>query len=239
MRRLLNIILVTLLFLNRILAQTENPTDHRVVFQGIIRDASSLAPLPNSQISVNRSFVVSGDSAGGFSLTVNRRDTMQFSHLGYKSVFVILNDSLPGKDYMTGIYLTSDTIQIGEVIIIPRLANLKSDLLNPRKPVSQEMENARNNLAIAAYQAKVSTGKLGDPASNYEVIRQVQRMEAYEKGQIPSSRIVGLSPLLLIPALYLMMNGLPAKPAPAKSNLTEEEINMIQKKYLESIKREH
>lgn len=239
MKRLLNIILVTILFLNRILAQTPNPADHRVIFQGIIRDASSLSPLPQSQISVNRSFVVSGDSAGGFSLRVNRRDTMQFSHLGYKSVFVILNDSLSGKDYMAGIYLNSDTIQIGEVIIVPRLAKLKSDLLNPSKPVSQEMENARNNLAIASYQAKVSTGKLGDPASNYEVIRQMQRIEAYEKGQIPSSRMVGLSPLLLVPAVYLMMNGLPGKPAPAKSDLTEEEINMIQKKYLESINGEH
>lgn len=237
MKRFWNILLYLLIFFNPLLSQVENTPGSRIVFQGIIRDAVSLAPLPDSQIKVNRSFVAASDSTGSFSLMINRRDTLEFSLLGYRSAIVLISDTLPGREYMAGIYLNSDTISIGEVIIVPRLSNLRSTILSPRQPVNQEMENARNNLALAAYQAKVTTGKLGDPSSNYEMIKQQQKTEAFEKGQIPSSRIVGLSPFMLVPAVYLMMKGFPQKPAPAKSDLTEDEINQIQKKYLESIKR--
>ncbi len=237
MKKLIYISILTAFFLEPVPAQLGNPSDRRVVFQGIVRDASQLIPLQNTQVFVNRSFISSTDSAGSFSLLVNRRDTLEFRMLGYKPAFIMVNDTLPGREFMAGVYLNSDTISIGEVIIIPRLAKLKSDLLNPRQPLNQEEENARNNLAIAAYQARVTTGSLGDPLSNYEVIKQQHRTEAYEKGQIPSSRMVGISPLLIVPALYLMINGLPQKPAPAKSDLTGEEIKQIQKRYLESVRK--
>lgn len=237
MNKLIYISLLTVFFLESSTAQVSNPSGRRVIFQGIVRDASQLFPLQNSQIFINKSYISSTDSAGSFTLFVNRKDTLEFRMLGYKPVFLLVNDTLPGREYMAGVFLHSDTINIGEVIIIPRLAKLKSDLLNPRQPLSQEEENARNNLAIAAYQAKVTTGNLGDPLSNYEIIRQQHRNEAYEKGQIPSSRMVGISPLIIVPALYLMINGLPQQPAPAKSDLTGEEINQIQKRYLESVRK--
>jgi hypothetical protein len=47
--------------------------------------------------------------------------------------------------------------------------------------------------------------------------------------------MVGLSPLLLIPAAYLLINGLPEKTAPMKSNLTRQELDQIHKKYLETL----
>jgi hypothetical protein len=238
MNRILNIWLLTFIFLTPMTAQyVDTDNRSRILFQGIVRDASSLSPLANSQIFINRSFITASDSAGTFSLLINRRDTLEISLLGYKSAVFFVNDSLPGKEFMAGIYLNTDTITIGEVIIVPRLANLRSEILNAPRRVSPEFENAKNNLALSAYQAKVSQGKLGDPSTNYEMLRQQQRTEAYEKGQIPSSRITGISPLLLVPAIYLMMNGFPQKPAPMKSDLNEEEINQIQKKYLESIKK--
>jgi len=236
MNRILNILILSFIFLNPILGQVGNTSDQRILFQGIVRDASSLSPLVNSQISVNRYFKAASDSGGTFSLFISRKDTIEFSLLGYKSAVYIVNDSLPGKEYMAGIFLNSDTISIGEVIIVPRLTNLKYKTLRAPLEVNPEIENAKNNLAISAYQAKVSHGNLGDPSSNYEILRQQQQTEAYEKGQIPSSRIAGFSPLLLVPAIYLMMNGFPAKPAPMKSDLTDVEIRQIQKKYLESLK---
>jgi hypothetical protein len=238
MTRILNILILSFIFLNPISGQIGNPGVQRIILQGIVRDASYLSPIVNSQISVNRNFVASSDSAGVFSLLVNRMDTVEFSLLGYKSAVLIANDLLPGKEYMAGIFLNSDTIPIEEVIIVPRLVNLKYKTLRAPLEVNPEIENARNNLALSAYQAKVSHGNLGDPSSNYEILRQQQQTEAYEKGQIPSSRIAGFSPLLIVPAIYLMMNGFPAKPAPMKSDLTDEEIKQIQSKYLESLRKE-
>ncbi len=75
-----------------------------------------------------------------------------------------------------------------------------------------------------------------NPSVNYEIIRQQQRNDAYSKGQIPSDRIVGISPLLLVPAAYMLMNGLPGKPEPLQPHLTEQEVNQIHRKFLEKLK---
>jgi hypothetical protein len=69
------------------------------------------------------------------------------------------------------------------------------------------------------------------------VLRNQQKSVAYTKGQIPPDRIVGLSPFMLIPAAYLLINGLPEKPSPLKPQLTEKEVDNIHKKYLEKIRR--
>jgi hypothetical protein len=98
------------------------------------------------------------------------------------------------------------------------------------------MDNARYNIAISAYQGRTTQGKLGDPQSNYDLIRQKQKNDAYEKGGIPSDRIAGISPLLLIPAAYLLIHGVPERPAPYENKLTLQELDQIQKKYLESLK---
>lgn len=232
MNRILNILLL-FIFLNPAAAQYANTEQDRVRLQGIVRDAASLSLLNNSQIFINREFFGVTDSTGTFSMLLGRKDTVEFRLLGYRPSFFFFNDTLDGRDYMAGIYLNTDTIRIGEVIIVPRLANLRSEIFRA-PPVSQEMENAKTNLALSAYQAKVSHGKLGDPLSNYEIIKMQQRTIAYEKGQIPSSAIAGISPFMIVPALYLMMNGLPQKPMPMRPDLTEEEINHIHKKYLES-----
>ena len=233
MNRILNILLL-FIFLNPATAQYANTEQDRVRLQGIVRDATSVSPLINSQIFINREFYGVTDSTGTFSMLLTRKDTVEFRLLGYRPALFFFNDTLKGRDYMAGIYLNTDTIQIGEVIIVPRLANLRSEIFRAPAPVSQEMENARTNLALSAYQAKVSHGKLGDPLSNYEIIKMQQRTVAYEKGQIPSSAIAGVSPFMIVPALYLIMNGLPQKPMAMRPDLTEEEISHIHKKYLES-----
>jgi hypothetical protein len=48
--------------------------------------------------------------------------------------------------------------------------------------------------------------------------------------------MIGLSPLLLIPAAYLLMNGLPEKPGAYQPHLTDQDINQIHQKYLKTIK---
>jgi hypothetical protein len=45
-----------------------------------------------------------------------------------------------------------------------------------------------------------------------------------------------LSPFMLIPAIYLLMNGFPEKAEPMKSNLTRQELDQIHKKYLETLR---
>jgi hypothetical protein len=198
-------------------------------------DTKTLYPISNSQIFINRSFSSVSNTDGTFTFTVNRNDSILFKHLGYKSVLLSVSDTLAGNDFVAGIYMNSDTLSIGEVVIVPRFTNLKSEIMNAPSKVPSIMDNARYNVAISAYQGRTTQGKLGDPAANYDLLRQRQKVDAYEKGGIPSDKMVGISPLLLIPAAYLLFHGLPEKPAPMQEKLTEQELNQIHKKYLESL----
>lgn len=233
-KALLIVILASLPFYSA-LSQVGTVTGAGIIFQGIVRDANSLLPLPNSQIYINRAYSTASDAEGAFAFIVNRKDTVIFTLLGYKPAKFLISDTLAGREFNVGVFLTTDTVSIAEVIIIPRLASLKSDLFNAPAVVNPEIENARYNLEIATYQAKVGQGRLGDPSSNYELLRQQQRTDAFEKGGIPSSRIVGITPFSVIPVIYSLLKGLPGKPAPMKSHLTRQEVDQINKKYLESI----
>jgi hypothetical protein len=236
-KRFFILVLVAGIFLHCTSGQITGIQDTRILFHGLVMDAESQATLSGSQIIINRSFSSISDSEGKFAFYVNRRDTIIFIRLGYKSATLIISDTLRGREFITGIYMYSDTVSIGEVVIVPRLSNLRSEIFTSLPETNQQMENARYNLEVSAYQGRISQGKLGDPASNYELIRQKQRIEAYEKGGIPSDKIAGISPLLLIPAAYLLMNGLPEKPGFIKPQLSRQEVDQLNKKYLESLRK--
>jgi len=217
-------------------SQVLKSTSDMILFHGLIFDAGSEVPLAGTQIFINRTFASISDSEGKFAFYVNKKDTVIFRSLGYNSTLMMISDTLKGREFLAGIFMHADTLTIPEVVIMPRIASLKSDLLRPPADASKEVENARYNLAVSAYQGKVNQGRLGDPDMNYEVIRQQQKADAYSKGQIPPDKIVGLSPLLLIPAAYLLMNGFPEKPAAVKPVVTDQETKMIRSRYLEILK---
>lgn len=215
----------------------ENKTSSvRILFHGLVMDASSLEPIANSQILINGKFSSISDTIGEFAFYVNRRDTILFESLGYRSTSLFVSDTLTGQEFITGIYMYSDTFSIGEVVIIPRLKNIKSEIFNARSNTPATFENARYNMAISAYQGRTTKNQLGDPSTNYELLRQKQKVDAFERGGIPSDKMLGISPLMLLPAAYLLIHGLPEKPAPLKPQVTRQEVEQINKKYLETLR---
>ena len=236
MKRIFILILLICIIIQTGLSQEKENAGIRILFRGLVMDASTFSPLANSQIDINMAFSSVSDEDGTFSFYVNRHDTVVFSSLGYKPVILYVSDTLTGREFNAGIYMHTDTLSIGEVVIVPRFTNLKSEILNARSKTPSTMENARYNVAVSAYQGRNSQNKLGDPADNYAHLRQKQKINAYEKGGIPSDQIVGISPLLLIPAAYLLIKGIQEKPAPLSPQLNDSDIDQIQKKYLETLK---
>jgi hypothetical protein len=237
MKQITLIILTTLLSLNSISAQQREQGKSQLLFQGLAMDAKTEAPVPDAQIFINRTFRSVSDPAGKFAFYAERHDTIVFRILGYTDSRIIVSDTLAGTDFITGVYLHPDTIEIPEVVIIPRLQKLKSELFSPKQPANREFENAKYNMALTSYQAKVNESKLGTPEAYYDVIRQRQKDAAYTRGQIPSDRIVGLSPLSIIPLAYMLLHGPPQRPEAPKPYLTEQEVNEIHKRYLRQQKK--
>ena len=238
MKRALFISLLLVTVSQIINCQQQKEKGLSLAFYGVVMDASTFAPIPNSQIFINNSFNSVSGKDGSFAVQVMRNDTVRFSVLGYKPLIFLVGDTLSGREFNAGIFMQTDTMEIGEVIIIPRIINLRTEILGSQPLQSTEMENARFNMALTRYQGIAGQSSLGDPAANYEVIRQKQRIEAYEKGGIPSDRMIGLSPFLLVPAAYLLIHGLPESPPPLKPGLSKKELDQIFSKYFEKSKKE-
>jgi hypothetical protein len=238
MSRIILFLITFFVLIQSCFSQQNANSETRILFHGIVKDAGTFSPLSNSQILINREFHSVSSADGTFSFYVKSMDTVLFKHLGYKSALLNVSDTLAGREFVAGIFMNSDTISIGEVIIVPRFRNLKSEIMNAPSKIPPTMENARYNVALSAYQGRTTQGKLGDPATNYELLRQRQKVYAYEKGGIPSDKMIGISPLLLIPAAYLLIRGLPEKLAPFEQKPTSQELEQIQKKYLESLKQQ-
>lgn len=233
MKRSLLILLPFLVFIGRAAGQ-DNST--KLLFHGLVMDAGNETALAGTQIFINRAFSYVSDNEGKFAFYVARNDTVEFARLGYKPVNYYVSDTLRGREFIAGIYMHTDTLSAGEVVIIPRFSNLKSEMMAPRAPVNTQTENARFNLAVSAYGGRVNQGKMGDPSTNYEILRRKLKNDAYSKGQLSSDEMVSISPLLLIPAAWLLLNGLPPKPAPVQPHLTEYEVDQLHKRYIESLK---
>ncbi len=198
-----------------------------ILFHGIILDSGTREPLTGAHYINMHSSAGAADGRGQVSFYARPLDTVTFTCVGYKDLRMVISDTLYAKEYTAGIYMSSDTLMIEEVVVRPRLGNLRAEIMADRPPADQEMINAANNLKLSAYQGLTSTSELGDPAMNYEFLRQKQRTEAIEKGGIPSDKMVGLSPFTIIPLIYILAKGLPEDPKPPAPYISARERQQI------------
>jgi hypothetical protein len=206
----------------------------RIFFQGLVMDESSLSPIANSQIMINRSFAAVSNGKGNFAFYVSKYDTVVFKKLGYKPTTMFVSDTLKGQEFISGIFMSSDTLVIGEVVIVPRFTNFKYEILNARSKTPETFDNAKYNVAVSAYQGRISEGKLGSPTDNYAYLMQKRKSDVYDKGAVvPSDQIIGFNSLLLPPGAYLLLHGMADQTAPPMP-LTDQELNQIRKKFLEN-----
>src|SRR5665254_4503 len=64
--------------------QEQENTETRILFRGIVMDASTLSPLTNSQVMINNVFNSVSNSDGTFSFIVHRNDSIlsvSYTHL--------------------------------------------------------------------------------------------------------------------------------------------------------------
>lgn len=222
-RKLLFVSIIVVLLPLRLPAQQAQP----ILFHGVISDTETRQLLTGAHFRIRGKSAGAADSKGMVSFYAHHNDTVIFTCVGYREYHMIISDTLRSQEYVAGIYLTGDTLLIPAVIIIPRMHNIRAEMIAEKPETDQEMINASNNLKISTYQGLTAASRLGDPAANYELLRQKQRVEASEKGGIPSSAMVSVSPLTLIPLIYVLAKGLPEKPEPPAPYISARELNRI------------
>jgi len=215
--------ILSALFPLAVSAQQQGP----ILFHSVILDADTRQPLTGTHYRITGGRAGAADSRGMISFYAHFHDTVTFTCVGYKDYRMTVHDTLRAREYVAGIYLSSDTLMIAEVVVMPRLGNIRAEIMSEHPAAGQELINATNNLRLSAYQGLVNASRLGDPATNYELLRQKQRYEAYEKGQIPSSQMVAVSPLTLIPLIYILAVGLPEDPEPPVPYISAREMEHL------------
>ena len=83
------------------------------------------------------------DQMGCFVLKIGRKDTVRFTFVGYKPCTVVMPDTLLEDRYMMGVFLSPDTLQLSEALILRRWGEVQR----------QNLINARNNMTGILKQA--------------------------------------------------------------------------------------
>jgi hypothetical protein len=156
--------------------------------------------------------------------------------IGYKTSILPITQSHTVNEYLALVPMVTDTVEIAEVIVIPGFSGgLRSIAEGASANDLRQIENARGNLNISTYQGLTGADKTGDPKLNYAMLRQKQKYDAYEKGGIPSDKMLAVSPFMVIPALYLLIKGLPEQPSAPQSELSYKDIERLWDAYRESL----
>jgi len=206
--------------------------------KGVVVDAKTDAAIANVQYSVQGKGGGVTDAFGQFLLFARQGDSIEFRMVGYKPALLKILDSNNAPGYLVLITMVTDTLQIGEVVILPQLPDLRTIANTPTILDSREYENARNNLALSVHQGLTGEQKLTDPRDFYEVLREKHKVEAYEKGGIPSDRMIALSPLMIIPAYYLLMNGFPEEPKAPAAKISYKDLERLRKAHQDQLLRQ-
>jgi hypothetical protein len=202
-----------------------------ILINGAVIDAVTEEALPNVQFTVPGRGGGVTDGSGLFSVFAVMYDTIEFRMIGYKPSILAIGSTFTASQYLVLIPMVTDTLVIGEVIVIPQLPNLRSVAEGSTMLDSREFGNARENISISVHQGLTGVNKMGDPGVNYELLRKQHQIEAYEKGGIPGDRMISVSPFMIIPAIYLLMNGLPEKPPAPLPKMTNREFEQLRKAY--------
>jgi hypothetical protein len=198
-----------------------------ILFNGIVLDADTREPLTAAYYAIKGKAAGAVDLKGMVSFYARPHDTVRFACLGYKNLLMVVSDTLRTSEYVAGIYLSKDTLVIPAVVIIPRLNNMRAEIMAAKPDADQELINATNNLKISTYQGLTAAARLDDPAANYDVIRHAQAVAAGEKGGIPSSQMLVFNPLILLPVIYVLATGFPEYPQPPAPYISARELTFI------------
>lgn len=153
--------------------------------------------LPFAEIAIlNSSRGTYSDSKGFFSLAVQKRDTVVFQYIGYKSAWFVVPDTLSTDRYTVFQILTKDTIFLPQTVIYPwpRKEFFKQEFL--AMDVSDKLADiAATNLAQERIRNLMNSTPADGRESSSLYLRQ-QAQNYYYMGQLRPMPI--LSPLAWI-----------------------------------------
>jgi len=188
MKDLITIVLLLILvsFTGSLKAQVfeEDDQDELIQFSGVILTTDSLQAIPLAHIIVLNSMrgTVS-DFNGYFSFVAKKRDTVEFSAVGFKKGIYIIPDTISNNRYSLIQVMSTDTIYLTETVIYPwpTKEQFKEAFLTLEIP-DDDIEIARKNLDSQQILAR-SQSLQADGNINFKYLVDQQVEKLYYNGQ--------------------------------------------------------
>ena len=129
------------------------------------------------------------DHRGIFSIISAAGDTVFFSAIGYKPTLLTIPLTATGDHYITDVIMVTDTIMIGEVLVLPwkTYSEFKRAVLE-NKQVDPLMENLAYNLAMV--QQQIWSDMKPTPGEAYRFTMQQMSDNLYTRGQMPANNLL-------------------------------------------------
>ncbi len=129
------------------------------------------------------------DKDGMYSLVVKEGDTVLFTYVGYKTQGIVIPDTVQDNQYLADVLMISDTVAIGEVIILPwKTYEEFKQAFKEVEIAEDDLERARKNIALIKTQIIMSNSP--DPKLNYNYVMQQQYEQTFIQGQFPAIPIL-------------------------------------------------
>ncbi len=123
------------------------------------------------------------DRRGIFSIISIPGDTVFFSAIGYKSTLLTVPVNLGGDHYITDVIMITDTVMIGEVLVLPwkTYSEFKRAVLED-KPEDPLMKNMEFNLALVQQQIWSDLSPTPEQAYRYTVQQMADNLYVGRQG---------------------------------------------------------
>lgn len=167
-----------------------------VLLSGVVINTEDDQPLTDVTCRYQGKITLT-DLAGQFTLQAERGDTVLFTYVGFKTFRLIVPDSLTEKEYMVGVFMSPDTIRLGEALILQRFGNsLRRDIVTARNnfsgvlkqaysPVDRMDAEMNQKMMLEDYARSVEMRghvdvRAGVGTQSYEALRRLKRSKKWQ-----------------------------------------------------------
>ncbi|MBI2967053.1 MAG: carboxypeptidase-like regulatory domain-containing protein [Bacteroidetes bacterium] len=176
-----------------------------IQFSGVVI-TDSLQPIPLVHIIIRNTYRGTiSDFYGFFSIVAQKKDTIEFSCVGFKKERFVIPDSLTTNRYSLIQILRQDTFMLMETFIYPwpTKEQFREAFLNTRIP-DDDLARAEKNIERAEMKERMENLAM-DGSMNYKNYIQNQTSRLYYAGQYPPNNL--LNPFAWIKFIEMWRNG--------------------------------
>ena len=177
-----------------------------VQFSGVVVTADSLFPVPFATVVIKNQWRgTMTDFYGFFSFVASKKDTVEFSAVGFKKARFIIPDTLKVDHYSLIQMMSHDTILLHEAVIYPwpTKEQFKTAFMALRVP-DDALARANKNLSQTQMLARAKEMKMNG-SENQHYTQQMETNRLYYAGQLPPNN--WLNPLAWAQFIQSWKNG--------------------------------